>query len=134
MFHLTEASLALTRLKLCVFVRGVSSKKRFDFLLYLPLHLFSTRVFPLSFLRSFDVSFFLPRLSTFLSLLFLPSFNLFSLLLHSTQSPLLFFSSLTPKCFVRANFNENRVITSEVEETKGKTDARSKKKRVGDPR
>lgn len=132
MFHLTQASLALTRLT--VFVRGASSKKRFDFLPSFFASLFHQNI----------PSFFLLRLSIFLSPVF-PSFNLLPLLLHSmllslfsirsTQSSLLlFFCSLTSKCFVRANFNENRVITSEVQETKGKTDARSKKKRVGDPR
>lgn len=133
MFHLTEASLALTRLKLCVFVRGVSSKKdSIFFSIFLCISFPPEYSLSRFFARSMSLSFSLAYLLFFLSFFFLRSIS--SLLLHSTQSPLLFFSSLTPKCFVRANFNENRVITSEVEETKGKTDARSKKKRVGDPR
>lgn len=121
---------------------GVSSKKKKkrSIFFHLSSHLFSTGIFPLSlsFLPSL-ASFLLLRSSVFLPLsFFFPSFNLFPLLprsfffwyfsLSQLDPSSCFFHSLTSKCFVRANFNENRVITREVQGTKGKTDARSKKK------
>lgn len=125
---------------------GVSSKKKKkrSIFFHLSSHLFSTGIFPLSLLPSFTRLFPSPSLICFSSsLLFFPfvqslspSSSLFLLLILLSFSipPSCFFHSLTSKCFVRANFNENRVITREVQGTKGKTDARSKKKRVGDPR
>lgn len=128
---------------------GVSSKKKkkkIDFLPSFFASLFHRNIpsLSLSFLPSL-ASFLLLRSSVFLPLpFFFPSFNLFPLLprsfffwyfsLSQLDPSSCFFHSLTSKCFVRANFNENRVITREVQGTKGKTDARSKKKRVGDPR
>lgn len=146
MFHLTQASLALTRLTVCIRARkelAQKKKKKRSIFFHLSSHLFSTGIFPLSFLPSL-ASFLLLRSSVFLPLPFFfpfvqslsPSSSLFLLLILLSFSipPSCFFHSLTSKCFVRANFNENRVITREVQGTKGKTDARSKKKRVGDPR
>lgn len=127
---------------------GVSSKKkkkkdRFSSI-FLRISFPPEYSLSLSFLPSL-ASFLLLRSSVFLPLpFFFPSFNLFPLLprsfffwyfsLSQLDPSSCFFHSLTSKCFVRANFNENRVITREVQGTKGKTDARSKKKRVGDPR
>lgn len=125
---------------------GVSSKKKkkkIDFLPSFFASLFHRNIPSLSLLPSL-ASFLLLRSSVFLPLPFFfsfvqslsPSSSLFLLLILLSFSipPSCFFHSLTSKCFVRANFNENRVITREVQGTKGKTDARSKKKRVGDPR
>lgn len=147
MFHLTQASLALTRLTVCIRARkelAQKKKKKRSIFFHLSSHLFSTGIFPLSLLPSFTRLFPSPSLICFSSsLLFFPfvqslspSSSLFLLLILLSFSipPSCFFHSLTSKCFVRANFNENRVITREVQGTKGKTDARSKKKRVGDPR
>lgn len=147
MFHLTQASLALTRLTVCIRARkelAQKKKKKRSIFFHLSSHLFSTGIFPLSLLPSFTRLFPSPSLICFSSSpLFFPfvqslspSSSLFLLLILLSFSipPSCFFHSLTSKCFVRANFNENRVITREVQGTKGKTDARSKKKRVGDPR
>lgn len=126
---------------------GVSSKKKkkkIDFLPSFFASLFHRNIPSLSLLPSFTRLFPSPSLICFSSSpLFFPfvqslspSSSLFLLLILLSFSipPSCFFHSLTSKCFVRANFNENRVITREVQGTKGKTDARSKKKRVGDPR
>lgn len=112
MFHLIQTSLALTRLtlslSLCIRVRSwlVQKKLRFSSILL--------------FLPSLDIYFFLLRLSIhsiFLSLFFLRYF--FLLYSFDSISPLLFFLFFlfffTFKCFVRTNFNENRVITSQVQ-------------------
>lgn len=96
----------MTRLTLsfCIRVRGwlVQKKVRFSSILL--------------FLPSFDVCFFLLRLSIhsiFLSLFFLRYFFLLYSLDSISPHPLFFF--FTSKCFVRANFNENRVITRQVQ-------------------
>lgn len=148
MFHLTQASLALTRLTVCIRARKELAQKkkkkdRFssiflrisfppEYSLSLSLLPSFTRLFPSPSLICFSSS---PLFFPFVQSLS-PSSSLFLLLILLSFSipPSCFFHSLTSKCFVRANFNENRVITREVQGTKGKTDARSKKKRVGDPR
>lgn len=144
MFHLTQASLALTRLTVCIRARKelAQKKKKKDRFSSIFLRI----SFPPEYSLSLSLSFLHspPSLICFSSSpLFFPfvqslspSSSLFLLLILLSFSipPSCFFHSLTSKCFVRANFNENRVITREVQGTKGKTDARSKKKRVGDPR
>lgn len=148
MFHLTQASLALTRLTVCIRARKelAQKKKKKDRFssIFLRISFPPEYSLSLSLLPSFTRLFPSPSLICFSSsLLFFPfvqslsaSSSLFLLLILLSFSipPSCFFHSLTSKCFVRANFNENRVITREVQGTKGKTDARSKKKRVGDPR
>lgn len=106
MFHLTQASLALTRLTVCIRARkelAQKKKKKRSIFFHLSSHLFSTGIFPLSLLPSFTRLFPSPSLICFSSsLLFFPfvqslspSSSLFLLLIllsFSTRSLLLFFS------------------------------------------